>query len=123
MPIVASGRPTRSRGLKRSAVSRWLDREIGLAGIYPESPAQVPAAGKARIERQRPIDQPDHRTDVLAANCQHEGGIGEDARVVLRRLERLPGKLDDLAATCLTSSHLLVTSRMWQTAAPESAGP
>src|SRR5205807_7123858 len=32
---------------------------------------------------------------------QHEGGVGEDARIILRRLERLPGKIDCLATICL----------------------
>jgi hypothetical protein len=32
---------------------------------------------------------------------QHEGGVGEDARVVLCRIERPPSKIDALAAICL----------------------
>src|SRR6266404_1020069 len=61
----------------------------------------MPAAGDVRVERQGPVDQPDHGTDVLAEIRQHEGGVGEDARVVLRHLERLPGKIVGLTTTCL----------------------
>jgi hypothetical protein len=41
-----------------------LDREIGFAGPEPEKAAQIPAAGEARVELERAVDQPDHRTDV-----------------------------------------------------------
>src|ERR1700730_7985111 len=75
-----------------------LDRLIGLAGPKPETAAQVPAAGEAWVERERAVDQPDHGADVLAEKRQHEGGVGEDARVVLPRLERLPSKTAGLAA-------------------------
>ena len=78
-----------------------LDREIGLTGPEPENAAQKPAAGVARVERQRTVDQPDHGADILAEISQHEGGVGEDGRVVLPDLERLPSKIDALAAICL----------------------
>src|SRR5580700_4709860 len=74
-----------------------LDREIVLTGIYPEHAAQIPAAGVARIERQRAVDQPDHGADILAEIRQSIGGVGEDTRVVLRHLERLPSEIDGLA--------------------------
>ena len=55
---------------------------------------------------------------------QHEGGVGEDARVVRRHLERLPGEIAALAAGCLRfSAQPSMTSRKWQTAAQASAGP
>src|SRR3954454_17246667 len=78
-----------------------LDREIVLTGPDPESAARMPAAGKARVERERTVDQPDHGADVLAEIRQQEGGVGEDARVILSRLERLPSKIDALAAIYL----------------------
>jgi len=71
-----------------------LDREIVLSGKHPDKAAQIPAAGVARIERERTVDQPDHRTDILAELNQRKGSIGEDARVILRGLERLPGNID-----------------------------
>jgi len=43
-----------------------LDREIGLTGQHPDNAAQIPAAGIARVERERTVDQPDHGTDILA---------------------------------------------------------
>jgi hypothetical protein len=76
------------RGLK------MLDREIGLARGEPEIAAHKPTAGEARVERQRPVDQPDHRAGILTEATQHKGGVGEDVRVVIRRLERLPSKVD-----------------------------
>ena len=78
-----------------------LDREIGLAGPEPDNAAQKPAAGEARVERERTVDQPRHGTDILAKSRKHEGGVGEDARVVLARLERLPGKIAGFVASCL----------------------
>src|SRR5260370_42491918 len=75
-----------------------FDREIGLTGPEPEEAADSPALGVARVERQRTVDQPDHGTEVLAGLSQHDGGDGEDARVVLRHLERLPGEIAALAA-------------------------
>ena len=102
-----------------------LDREIGLAGPNPENAAQIPAAGEARVERQRTVDQRDHAHDILAEIRQHEGGIGEDARVVSATSKRPPSKIDGLAAgssPALRSSRY-VTSCMWQIAAQASAGP
>src|ERR1051326_1225667 len=62
-----------------------LDREIMLTGVQPENAALKPTARIARVERKCAIDQPDHRTEVLAESRQHDGGVGEDARVVLNR--------------------------------------
>jgi len=78
-----------------------LDRGIGLTGPEPENAAHKPAAGEARVERQRTVDQPYRGADVLAEYSQYKGGVGKDARVVLRRLERLPRKITGLAAGCL----------------------
>jgi len=58
----------------------------------------VPAAGEARVECQRTVDQPDHHTDVLAEIRQHKAGVGKDAWVVLPDLERLPSEIAGLAA-------------------------
>ena len=75
-----------------------LDREIGLPGPGPENAAAIPTVGETRVERQGPVDHPDHGTNVLAEIRQHEGGVGEDAWVILRHLERLPSKIDGLTA-------------------------
>src|SRR4029077_11126705 len=74
-----------------------LDREIGFTGIYPEKAAHKPAEGEARVEHQRTVDQPNHRTDILADLRQHEGCVGKDARVVGRRVGRLPSEIAGLA--------------------------
>src|SRR5713101_4623105 len=77
------------------------DREIGLAGKYSKKADHIPVAGEARVERQGAVDQPDHGVDILPELSQHTGGIDEDARVVLPHLQRLPSKIDGLAAGCL----------------------
>ena len=101
-----------------------LDREIGLTGPEPEKAGQISAAGEARVERERPVDQPDHGADILAQSSQHEGGVGKDARVVLPQLERLPSEAAGLAAGASGSSaQASMTSRRWQYAAQASAGP
>src|SRR5712672_3299163 len=74
-----------------------LDREIVLAGPDPDNAAHKPAAGIARVECQRTVDQPDRGGNILAEIRQREGGVGEDARVVVRRLERMPSKVAGLA--------------------------
>jgi len=75
-----------------------LDREIGLAGPEPEVTAQIPAVGEARVERKRPVDQPNHGADVFAEQGQHEGSIGEDARIARSRFERVPDRIYGFAA-------------------------
>ena len=59
-----------------------LYREIRISGPGSEKAAQIPAVGEARVKRQRTVDQPDHRADVLAEPRQYNHGIGEDLRVV-----------------------------------------
>jgi hypothetical protein len=71
-----------------------------LTGKHPENAAHVPAAGKARVDRKRTVDQPDHRADILAEIRQGEGRVGEDARVILPHLECLPSKIASLAPGC-----------------------
>src|ERR1700730_13421853 len=78
-----------------------LDCEIGLAGPDPDVAAHIPAVGIARVERERTVDQPDHGTDVLSEASQHKCGVGEDARVALPHLERLPSEVAGLATACL----------------------
>jgi|HubBroStandDraft_2_1064218.scaffolds.fasta_scaffold20733_3 hypothetical protein len=48
-----------------------LDREVRLTGKYPDDTAQIPAAGEARVERERAVDQADNRTDILPELSQH----------------------------------------------------
>ena len=75
-----------------------FDRKIELPSVYPDKAAPIPAASEARVERQRSIDQPDHRANILAELSQYQGGVDEDARIVLPHLERPPGKVGALAA-------------------------
>src|SRR5215813_4460199 len=77
-----------------------LDREVGLTRQGPKKAAHIPAASEARVDCQRPVYRPDHGADVLAEMSQHQGGVGEDGRVVLRRLERLASEIDGVAAGC-----------------------
>jgi hypothetical protein len=78
-----------------------LDRDIGLAGPEPENAAHKPAAGIARVDRERTVDQPHHGGDILAEIRQRESGVGKNARIVVHLLERLPSKIAGLAAGCL----------------------
>ena len=101
-----------------------LDREIRLTGKGPENAADMPAAREARVERERTVDQPDHGADILAEPRQHIGGVGEDARVVCAtssacRARSMPLWRDVSRSSAQPSS----TSRMWQIAAQDSAGP
>ncbi len=90
----------RTRSLARAQPQRslgMLDREIVLTGPQPQDTTQKPAAGEARGERQGAVDQRHHGADILAEIGQNKGGVGQDARVVPRHLERLPGKIDRFA--------------------------
>src|SRR6516165_9629945 len=78
-----------------------LYREIRISGPGSEKAAQIPAVGEARVKRQRTVDQPDHRADVLAEPRQHKGRVGQDLRVALPRRERLPCERDAFAADWL----------------------
>ena len=64
-----------------------LDRDIGLTRKPPQDAANIPTARIARVERQRTIDQPDHRPDVLAEIGKRKAGIGKRARVVASDLQ------------------------------------
>ena len=75
-----------------------LDREIVLTGPEPENATQKPAAGEARGEHEGPVDQRHHGTDILAEIGEDKGSVDQDAWVVLRHLESLPGKIYGLAA-------------------------
>ena len=75
-----------------------LDCEIVLASKCPEKTANKPAASEARVERERPVNQPNHCADVFAEIPQHVGRVGEDTRVALPSLERLPREVDAFAA-------------------------
>src|SRR5215472_14322161 len=101
-----------------------LNCEIEMTRPEPEDPAPVPAAGEARIECQRPIDQPDHGVDVLAEICERVGGMHQDDRVVAttssaRRANSIA--LPRIASGASVQPSL--TARIWQIAAQESAGP
>ena len=114
----------RSRGLRRSEVSTCSIARSGWPAKILRRPLDQPAAGKARVERERTVDQPDHGADILAETSQRKGGVGEDARVVLGHLERPPSEIVPLRRIVSGSSaQPSLTSRRWQIAAQASAGP
>jgi len=78
-----------------------LDRDVGLARPEPENAAHKPAASEAGVERQRAVDQPDHRADILAEIRQRGGGINDGSGGVLPRLQRLPREIDGFGAGLL----------------------
>ena len=99
------------------------DREVGPTRQGSKKAAHIPAASKARIDCQRTVHQTDHRADVLAEVSQHQGGVGEDGRVVLRRLKRLPSEIDGVAAGCFrVFGPAVLDEPEWQIA-QKSAGP
>jgi len=71
-----------------------LDRCIVLTSIRPEKTADVPAACETRVQRERPIDQSEHHSDILPEIRQHEGRVGEDTWVIFPYLKGLPSKLN-----------------------------
>src|SRR5262249_55245125 len=60
-----------------------LDRRIVIARPRFHISAEIPAAGEARVERQRAIDNSDHCVEILTKSRQHIGGIGEGRSVLL----------------------------------------
>jgi len=77
-----------------------LDGPVKLAGKKPENGANVPAARKAGVERQRTIDDRDRDRgpNILAVIGQREGAIGQCPWVVTSHLQGSPGEIDTLAA-------------------------
>src|SRR6516162_2882197 len=54
-----------------------LDREVGLAGPYPELGADQPTTRKARIEGEGAINERQHRIDVLTEIRERIGRINQ----------------------------------------------
>src|SRR5580704_13487040 len=67
-----------------------LERDVGLARLNSKYAADVPAASEVWVERQRAVDQRQHRTDVLPKIAQRVGGIRQDDRVVAGYFEGSP---------------------------------
>src|ERR1700730_13312460 len=72
------------------------DRGVGKARPKPEYSADVPAARKIRIQRQRTINQRHHATDVLAEIGKRKGGIRQDSRVVTGHFQGSPCEISAL---------------------------
>ena len=101
-----------------------FDRKLGLVRPVPQTGANVPTAGEARIKGQCAIDQGHHRADVLAEERQRQGGVGEDARVVTGNLEDRRAKSAPLRLFASKSwLRPSMQSRTQQTDAQASAGP
>src|SRR5437762_296694 len=75
-----------------------LDRDVGLARPIPKSATYGPAAGVARVERERAVNQRHHGADVLAESSQRKGDIRQDDRVVAGHLQGSPGEIGALHA-------------------------
>ena len=100
-----------------------FDRHFELARPKPQAAADVPSAGKARIEDQRAIDQSHHRADVLAEIRQRQRSVDENARIVARHLQRPPGEVSAFAAASKSWLRPSMQSRRQQRAAQARAGP
>jgi protein-S-isoprenylcysteine O-methyltransferase Ste14 len=82
------------RGYETHRGLEMLDRQVQLPGEHANPAAPVPSEGKARIERECPINQGQSGIDILAETPQHHGGAAEDARVVGTRSKGLSGEID-----------------------------
>src|SRR5580700_100913 len=71
-----------------------LDCSVKLARKKQENGTDVPAARKARVECQRPIDQRHNRADILAEIAQREGGVGKSAGIVTGHLQGSLGEIN-----------------------------
>src|SRR5712664_3016911 len=79
-----------------------LDRDVWVACPEPENAAANKlAASEAGVERQRAVDQADHRADILAEIRQRGGGIDDSPGGVLPHLQRLPREIDGFGAGLL----------------------
>jgi hypothetical protein len=63
-----------------------LDRKVRLPSHQPDAPALEPPARKARVKRQRTIDQHHHGANVLGQRCEDDGRTRKDCRIVTGRL-------------------------------------
>src|SRR5215469_4159318 len=59
-----------------------LYRQVCLTGEQTQPTTPIPAIGKARIERERAIDQGQSGIDVFAEAPEHHGGTAENPGVV-----------------------------------------
>ena len=102
---------------------RVLDGKLGLAGPVPQTGANVPTAGEARMKGECAIDQGHHRADVLAEIRQRQRSVDENARIVARHLQRPPGEVSAFAAASKSWLRPSMQSRRQQRAAQARAGP
>ena len=80
------GKADARTGAKTKRCLDMLDRKVRLPSHHPDAPALEPPARKARVKRQRTIDQHHHGADVLAEHREHDGRIRKDCRIVTGRL-------------------------------------
>lgn len=81
----------RTRALARAQPQRslgMLDREIVLTAPEPQNATQNQPREKLGVSVSARSTS-HHGADILAENGQNKGGVGQDARVVSRHLERL----------------------------------
>lgn len=70
-----------------------FDRKLRLTCPEPDHATHVPASCETRVQPQRPINQRDHRADVLAKVGQRIGSIHQHSRIVIGDVHRPPGEL------------------------------
>ena len=59
-----------------------LDRKVSVPSVESYPAAPTPTVGKARVESEGAVYQPDRRCNVLAKVTQHMGSMGKYAWVV-----------------------------------------
>ena len=96
VPIFRNGDPMPPRRLAeaRSRHARSRDR---LPRPASQHAADMPAAGKARVENQRTIDKCRHGADILAKISKRHRGSCQRSRIVASQSQRSPGIIDALS--------------------------
>jgi hypothetical protein len=90
-------------GRVEASLTAWIEthrglemlyRQVCLTGEQTQPTTPIPALGKARIERESPIDQGQSGIDVLAEMPEHQGGTAENPGVVGGGAKCPPSEID-----------------------------
>jgi hypothetical protein len=90
-------------GQVEASLTAWIEthrglemlyRQVCLTGEQTQPTTPIPAVGKARIERESPIDQGESGIDVLAEMPEHQGGTAENPGVVGGGAKCPPSEID-----------------------------
>src|SRR5215469_13644833 len=89
-------------GVETHRALEMLDRHVWLPGEHAKPTAPVPPVGKARIERECPVNQGESSINVFAEASQHHGGAAQDPGVVGAGSKGLTREIDGPSAVLLS---------------------